>query len=137
MKYYILAIFSLCSIISCKKSNNSGVITPVVIRDTIVNTDTVRDTVTVVGRDTVVSFGNALLGNWHNSTSTLSFSKYAYVKDGASSETYLATSDSIYHYYLDKSAGAWYGYTLSKNFDTLTLYPVLLSPLSPYIYYRD
>lgn len=50
---------------------------------------------------------------------------------------YLASVDTIYLHLDDNSVYSQYGYTLSKNYDTLRLYPVLRHPDAPFTYYRS
>lgn len=114
---------------SCKKTETNTVIVTKNDTVTIIKTDTVA-----VVHDSLIFTNATLIGKWVNND-TLTFDGRILFQSHNGSVKYVTSIDTIYWFHTgDLSINAYYGYKISADNNTLTLYPTF-TPLI-YTYYR-
>lgn len=123
MKQFIILIIVVAALnSSCTKTKTNTI--------TVTKNDT---TVIVKMIDSLLITNSSLIGQWVGTdTVTLDGNYFAQSHNGQFK--YVTSPDTIYWYHNDLSANGYYGYKISADNDTLTLYPTF-TPLI-YTYHR-
>ena len=95
-----------------------------------------KDNVQVITDTKTVYLASSIIGRWVNATDTVFFTSLVAQEGSQTPYRYLASSDTVYWYNPDLSVFPRFGYNISKNNDTLRLWPALGAVVESPIYWR-